>query len=168
MPGKVYYQELEDWNRNAAFYEQQNESPFQQILLEQMTQTYGLSDCGGMLLDLGGGVGSFASRLDGAGTVALCVDFSMEMLLAARRRNPRIRCLCASADSLPFRESSFAAAVCNGTLHHVKVQDLLPEAVKELVRVLRPGATLCIQDRHNGAMSNLAEAALGSLKTMHR
>ena len=73
-------------------------------------------------------------------------DASPEMLAVARRNLaafPNVELRQASGDRLPLPDGALDAAFANMYLHHA------PDpagAIKELVRVLRPGGVLCLTD----------------------
>ena len=74
------------------------------------------------------------------------VDQSPEMLDEARRRlaaEPRVRLVEASAQQLPFEDASFDGLTAAYLLRYL---DDLPAGLRELGRVLRPGATAALLD----------------------
>lgn len=96
------------------------------------------------ILDIGAGTGSTTRRLmrryPRARFVAL--DLAPDMLRRARRRAPllqRLRCVCADAESLPFREARFDLVFSNLALQWINDLD---RVFREVQRVLRPGGVL--------------------------
>jgi SAM-dependent methyltransferase len=89
----------------------------------------------GALLDVGCGTGSYAAGFASLGWDYSGVDASEDMLRRAEAKGVRV--LRADAAALPFEDASFDAAVSIFT--HTDVDDF-PGVVRELVRVLRPGA----------------------------
>jgi len=89
----------------------------------------------GSLIDVGCGTGSYAAGLATLGWDYTGVDASEDMLRRARAKGVTV--IQANATSLPFGDASFDAAVsvCTNT-----DLDDLAAAVREIVRVLRPGA----------------------------
>jgi len=89
----------------------------------------------GSLIDVGCGTGSYAAGLATLGWDYTGVDASEDMLRRARAKGVTV--IQADATSLPFGDASFDAAVsvCTNT-----DLDDLAAAVREIVRVLRPGA----------------------------
>lgn len=89
----------------------------------------------GALIDVGCGTGSYAAGIATLGWDYTGVDASEDMLRRAHAKGAHV--VQADAVSLPFDEASFAAAVsiCTNT-----DLDDLAAAVREIVRVLRPGA----------------------------
>jgi SAM-dependent methyltransferase len=96
-----------------------------------------LGDGSGSLLDVGCGTGSYTAALAERGWDATGVDISEDMLRLARARG--IRAVHADATSLPFDDASFDAAISVFTNTDV---DDLAAVVREIARVLRPGAPL--------------------------
>ncbi|HZE28609.1 MAG TPA: class I SAM-dependent methyltransferase [Gaiellaceae bacterium] len=72
------------------------------------------------------------------------VDQSPEMLAEARRRvGERVRLVEASAEQLPFEDASFDGLTAAYLLRYLND---LPAGLRELGRVLRPGATAALLD----------------------
>ena len=98
---------------------------------------------GGIVLDVGCGVGHDLSRLAALGLTAAGVDTSAVMLSAARRRPAANGARLAQADGarLPFRTGSVDGCRVERVLQHVAD----PAAVVgELRRVLRPGGFVAV------------------------
>jgi SAM-dependent methyltransferase len=89
----------------------------------------------GRLLDLGCGGGSFAVTLRERGWQVVGVDVSDDQLRLARERGVEV--VLADATELPFDDACFDAAVSVFT--HTDMDDFAG-AVREVARVLRPGA----------------------------
>jgi ubiquinone/menaquinone biosynthesis C-methylase UbiE len=89
----------------------------------------------GSLLDVGCGTGAYAAALAALGWEYTGIDASEDMLRRARTKGATV--IRADATSLPFEDASFDAAVsvCTNT-----DLDDLAAAVREVARVLRPGA----------------------------
>lgn len=147
-------QELEDWNTNAAFYQQDEESPLMGLLSSERDGFYPLLP-GQRVLDVGCGTGRTVARLRLRGIDARGVDFAPAMIDAARcEHGLKDRVAVASADDLPFDAGEFDAVIADGVFHHLAVQGRLHESLREIHRVLRPGGTLCCFDR-NGSLASL-------------
>jgi SAM-dependent methyltransferase len=96
-----------------------------------------LGDGSGSLVDIGCGTGSYTAALATHGWDATGVDISEDMLRRAREKG--VRTEQADAASLPFDAASFDAAV--SVLTNTDFDDLAT-VVREIARVLRPGAPL--------------------------
>jgi SAM-dependent methyltransferase len=94
-----------------------------------------LGDGPGALVDVGCGTGSYAAGLAERGWDVTGTDISEDMLRRARAKG--VRAVRADATALPFGDASFDAAVSVFT--HTDVDDFAG-LVREVVRVLRPGA----------------------------
>lgn len=88
----------------------------------------------GRLLDVGCGGGSHTTAFAAAGWDAIGLDVSEAQLGLARERGCEV--VLGRAESLPFADASFDAAVSMWT--HTDVEDW-PAAVREVRRVVRPG-----------------------------
>jgi SAM-dependent methyltransferase len=89
----------------------------------------------GALIDVGCGTGSYATGFASLGWDYTGVDASEDMLRRAEAKGVRV--VRANATALPFEDASFDAAVSIFT--HTDVDDF-GGLVREVVRVLRPGA----------------------------
>jgi SAM-dependent methyltransferase len=72
------------------------------------------------VLDLGCGTGFFLAELERERPGAVGLDISHAMLLVSERYVPGARLVTADAERLPFRERSFDAIFCKGSLHHTR------------------------------------------------
>ena len=97
-----------------------------------------LGDGGGSVLDAGMGPGRLCAELARRGFAVSGVDASSEMVAIARSRVPEAaeRLLQSNLEDLPFASESFEAIVATGVLEYLGV---IPPALSELARVLRPG-----------------------------
>jgi ubiquinone/menaquinone biosynthesis C-methylase UbiE len=95
------------------------------------------------ILDLGCGTGILAARIVRAipGTTVAGCDFSPGMLRHAAARSHRPGWVCGDAQRLPFRSESFDAIACTEAFHWFPDQ---PAALRECLRVLRPGGCLLV------------------------
>ena len=89
----------------------------------------------GRCLDLGCGTGVALESLRRLGWSVVGTDVSEDLLEVARRRG--LETVLASAEALPFEDASFDAGV--SIWMHTDVDDF-QAALRELARVLRPGA----------------------------
>ena len=96
---------------------------------------------GDLLLDIGGGTGRVAQHLAAAGVRVLVVDPSPSMLNATRAKGlPGVRAL---AEQLPFAHDSIERILIVDAFHHFARQEM---AAQELMRVLKPGGRLVIEE----------------------
>lgn len=97
---------------------------------------------GALVLDLACGTGDFSRLVEKRGAVAVGCDLTHNMLRAAKQRglkNP----VCGDALRLPFPDATFDAAfVGYGVRNFPRIQ----EAIGEIHRVLKPGATFTTLD----------------------
>ena len=95
----------------------------------------------GWLLDGGGGTGRVSSHLSSMVDHAVVSDLSRRMLQKALEK--RINPVCAHVERLPFGDGCFDRILVVDALHHFCDQQ---EAIADLLRVLRPGGRLVIEE----------------------
>jgi ubiquinone/menaquinone biosynthesis C-methylase UbiE len=95
----------------------------------------------GVLLDAGGGTGRVASQLRPFVDQLIVSDLSPQMLTQAQAKG--FFCHAAEVQNLPFADGSFERILVVDALHHFGDQR---GAVAELVRVLKPGGRLVIEE----------------------
>jgi ubiquinone/menaquinone biosynthesis C-methylase UbiE len=99
-------------------------------------------DSGSKVLDVGCGTGNNTLLLQKAVDIQVFgLDSSFGMLAEAQEKAPQISFVHASADSIPFRPSSFDMLFMTEVVHHLPSMD---DAMQEMSRVLRPDGRLCI------------------------
>jgi malonyl-CoA O-methyltransferase len=104
------------------------------------------------VLDHGCGTGRHALRLAERGARVTAVDFSAGMLAKAKRKPfaERVRFLVHDVhEELPFERASFERVVCALVLDHVRD---LEGALRDMLRVLRPGGAVVITVMHPALM----------------
>jgi ubiquinone/menaquinone biosynthesis C-methylase UbiE len=113
----------------------------------------------GWLLDGGGGTGRVSSHLNGLAGHIVVSDLSHRMLKKAR--NKKVRPVRAHVENLPFADEFFDRVLVVDALHHFCDQR---EAIGDLLRVLKPGGRLVIEEpdlNHKGVkLLALAEKML--------
>lgn len=93
------------------------------------------------ILDAGCGTGLLSKKLEKYGDVT-GLDFSPEALKFARKR--RVKTKLGSVTKIPFKASTFDAAVCVDVIYHSSIKDDIA-ALKELRRVLKNGGMLILR-----------------------
>jgi SAM-dependent methyltransferase len=130
MSTEARYDGIADWY----------DTEFQPAPLESETWslvTRLLGEPSGSLLDVGCGTGSYTAALAERNWDVTGVDVSQDMLRRAEARG--VRTVQADATSLPFADATFDAAVSIFTSTDM---DDLGAVIREIARVLRPGAPL--------------------------
>lgn len=97
--------------------------------------------CRGTVLDIGGGTGA-VGRLLPPGVRHYCLDNDFAKL-AGRERKGEV--VVGDALNIPLRPESVDFVTCLAVTHHLS-DDELERALRECVRVLRPGGTLLLCD----------------------
>lgn len=121
-----------------------------QALAPQLVEFAGI-DAGQRVLDVGCGPGALTSelvtRLGPSGVAA--VDPSASFVTAAQGRNPGVDVRLAAAESLPFRDGTFDAALAQLVVHFMADPVV---GITEMARVTRPGGTIaaCVWDFAGG------------------
>ncbi|MBD2166093.1 bifunctional demethylmenaquinone methyltransferase/2-methoxy-6-polyprenyl-1,4-benzoquinol methylase UbiE [Calothrix membranacea FACHB-236] len=144
------------FDRIAPIYDQLNNwlSLGQHRIWKEMTIKWSNPQPGDTCLDLCCGSGDIAfglARRVGARGDVYGVDFSANLLAMAKERSqnqypqPPITWVEADVLDLPFEDNKFDAATMGYGLRNVKD---IPRSLKELYRVLKPGAKAAILDFH--------------------
>ncbi len=94
------------------------------------------------MLDAGGGTGRVAGSLRGDVAGIVISDLSAGMLRQARSKAD-LRPVRTHVERLPFGEASFGRVLVVDALHHFCDQR---EAIAELLRVLRPGGRIVVEE----------------------
>jgi len=103
---------------------------------------------GGSVLDVGCGPGIMAESLLALNCTFSGIDPSPNMIAEAQRRfdsTARAHFSIGEAEAIPFPEDSFDAVLCMGVFERVADEG---RALREMVRVLRPGGTLIVTVPH--------------------
>lgn len=121
---------------------------------------------GARILDLGCGTGTFAAMMarENPGCAVVGIDPDPDVLAVAERKaarsGARVELRVAGAEALPFEADSFDTVTSTLAFHHLPPV-VKRAALREALRVLRPGGSLLILDfgRPDGAL----QAILGYL-----
>ena len=97
----------------------------------------------GRMGDLGCGPGHVSAFLAGHGADMIGVDLSARMVEIARERVPEAEFVQGDLRDLPFPDASLAGAVALYSLIHL-APGHVPVAIREIARVLRPGAHVIV------------------------
>lgn len=93
----------------------------------------------GTVFEDGCGLGSYLQRLSAPGNLTIGLDIEFERTLDAAQKNPSV--ICGVGEHLPFPSNSFDLVLSNEVLEHVQNDR---EAVREIVRTLKPGGRLAL------------------------
>jgi SAM-dependent methyltransferase len=131
---EVTQYELETWERCAEEYL----DTFAGFTSQAIPLLVGAAETrpGSHVLDLGSGPGHGSQMFAQSGAVVKGVDFSPQMVEAARRCYPHIMFKEANAEQLPFDNGVFDAVVSNYVVHHLARPGVV---FREISRVLKPG-----------------------------
>lgn len=95
------------------------------------------------VLDLACGTGDLSALLSKSGFNVVGGDFSPQMLLKAKAKNPNIEFVSADAENLPFEDNSVdAVTICFG----IRNFNDRGKALAEIRRVLKPSGILAIAE----------------------
>jgi alkylated DNA repair protein alkB family protein 8 len=96
---------------------------------------------GSLLADVGSGDGKYFGL--NPGVVCIGCDRSWQLLQVSKQ--PNCETFCCDVVTLPLTSDSFDATICVAVLHHLASKDRRVAAIRELVRITRPGGTILIQ-----------------------
>ena len=114
-------------------------------------------DLGPDLLEVGPGPGLTTDllRTRAARLRAIEIDGALAETLGARLRGSNVSVVRGDATAMPFQEKQFSGAVSFTMLHHVPSSDLQDKLLREVRRVLKPGAMLAGTDSRSGFIMRL-------------
>ena len=139
------HRDIARFDRWADTYDR---SYLQQLVFEPVHEALGLA-LGPLdallVLDVGCGTGILTQALARRSARAVGVDPAPRMVAKARENRADVSAtyVVATAESLPFADSSFDAATASFTVHHWRDAG---RGIAELARVLRSGGRLAIAD----------------------
>jgi len=103
-------------------------------------------DSNSKLLEVGCGAGMFLIPLSGRLEQVVGCDLSSTMLARARRMKPALQLQSAEANHLPYAAANFDAVLVYSVFHYFPSDEYAGQALRELLRVCRPGGRIWIAD----------------------
>lgn len=100
---------------------------------------------GSRVLDVGIGTGAFAGLLAARGARIWGIDPSPRMREACTRAHPGFSVAAGTFTAIPHADVAFDLAISSFAFHEVPVSER-PAAGAEVLRVLKPGGSLCLLD----------------------
>ncbi len=95
------------------------------------------------IADLGAGNGYVANKIADQSKALVAIEPDVKRARHMHRTYPKLDCVLAVGEAVPFRDSSFEKSYAKKSLHHVTD---LERALHELNRILRPDGALVIQE----------------------
>ncbi|MDI6803491.1 MAG: class I SAM-dependent methyltransferase [Bacteroidota bacterium] len=133
------------FNEVASQWDKMRKSFFSESLREKAFAVAGVQPCK-LAADIGAGSGFITEGLIHKGLKVIAVDQSEAMLAEVRKKFASIAEVdyrLGEAERLPISDENVDFVFANMYLHHV---ELPTEAIKEMVRILKPGGKLIISD----------------------
>jgi ubiquinone/menaquinone biosynthesis C-methylase UbiE len=131
------------WELYFTVYDTLNLSPLYRRLVMRHVELLQPTS-GDVILDAGAGTGNVTRLLAVPGARVIGIDFCEPALVQCRRKVPTAELRQADmTQPLPFESASFDKVACSVTLHFL-APDRQPFALRELLRVLRPGGRLAL------------------------
>ncbi|WP_243867272.1 class I SAM-dependent methyltransferase [Actinophytocola oryzae] len=131
------------YDRVAVDYDEHFRDGYRDKPVELSVLSLFASVVDGPVLEVGCGTGHTTAELVRLGLHVSCVDLSPGMVAVARSALPGLDFAVGSMLALPYADDSFGGVVAFYSTIHVP-DDLLPAAMAELARVLRPGGHLLL------------------------
>lgn len=97
-----------------------------------------------VLLEVGCGAGLILSFLKDRLSQGAGCDFSLSMIQKAKRAFPGMSFCVSEASLLPYPEAYFDRVLCYGVFIYFKSEEYAKTAIRELVRVTKPGGKILI------------------------
>jgi SAM-dependent methyltransferase len=148
---------MDETPHSAAYFGDTRDFWWNRDFLELMSRRWKLGAVG-RVLDIGCGLGHWSACLAPflpAGCELTGVDREARWVDEARHRSaahPHLRCtfVTGEAERLPFADESFDLVTCQTVLIHVREPVV---ALREMLRVLRPGGLLAVAEPNNVAVN---------------
>jgi len=115
--------------------------PLQMIPSFQLIRTWLHPTSRDKILDAGCGTGYLLDFVTPTQATGIGVDVSIDAIRVASSSFPRLSFQVSRLESLPFASLYFDKILCFNVIEHINNQE---KAMKELIRVLKPGGTLVI------------------------
>ncbi|MFN8459900.1 MAG: class I SAM-dependent methyltransferase [Anaerolineae bacterium] len=149
MSSKVYFDGI------APQWDSMQQSFFSEAVREKALAVAG-AQAGQSAADIGAGSGFITAGLLQRGLSVIAVDQSPEMLAQMRQKfgETALDYRLGQAEQLPITNNSLDYAFANMYLHHVESP---AEAIKEMIRTLKPGGKLVITDLDEHSFEFLAQ-----------
>ena len=156
-----------DFNRRAAHYD---DNRWQRLFFEPVHSGLLAALAGDLVphrvLDVGCGTGRLLERLARSWPEAemIGVDPAPGMVEVARAKHQgdaRFRFEIAAAEELPFSDATFDLALSTVSFHHWSNP---LRGLREVARVIRPGARLFLADAYPGGVLRLLAPVIGRLR----
>jgi ubiquinone/menaquinone biosynthesis C-methylase UbiE len=121
---------------------------WKRTLEQRIPWVLGGANLGQNVLEIGPGPGLTTDllRSNVARIIALEIDPALARLLQARSRDSNVRVVRGDATLMPFQNAQFSGAVSFTMLHHVPSKELQDKLLREVRRVLMPGAIFAGMD----------------------
>lgn len=150
MDNETYYDEFAEW------YEKERHDGYHAFIDRLETNLILPHSAGKEVLEIGCGTGLILQRVASVAERAVGMDLSAGMLEHARKRGLEV--VKADATDLPFEDESFDLVYSFKVLAHVQEIDL---ALREMVRVTRPGGRLILEFYNRLSLRYLAKRLAG-------
>ncbi len=147
----------DSYDRIAAAYAAHFADEYADLPVERSVLELFASVVAGPVLDVGCGTGMATGYLHGLGVPVAGVDLSPGMLEVARGKLPDVTFEVGSMLDLPHDDASFGGVLAWYSTIHVP-DELLPTALSELARVLRPGGHLLLAFQVGDVPLHMTEA----------
>ncbi len=92
---------------------------------------------GGVILDIGGGAGSYTQHFSEKGYKAIDLDLSNKMLTEAQTRYPDLPLVRSKLEAVPIQSNVADGIWCHAALQHIPPEEA-KDVIKEFSRVLKP------------------------------
>ena len=141
------------FDKIASSYDEQFPRHIREYLLRKKTRLtvktlkkYGISQGSG--IDLGCGTGWYLKIISEYGYRMIGIDNSASLVEIAKKNNEGLNSLIENGDilALRFNSESFDFAYCINSLHHLRNDDELSTALREIRRILKKGGMLIIHE----------------------
>jgi len=117
-----------------------------------------------VILELGAGYGYVAGNVANQSREVIAVEPAQKKVQHMHNTYPRLDCILAVGEAIPFRDSSFQKCYAKKSLHHMTDVD---QAMGELNRIIKPTGYLFVNELKPGGRWKIIDWIERKIRNVH-
>lgn len=142
LKGRVFMKNTKDFDKVYKYYDKFM-AIFNLYKLKEIEDVANIDE-DEVIVDIGGGTGSFAHHICNSCNTIYVLDESEKMLSKVEERG-NVKVIQGNALSTPFESGSIDTVIMSDVFHHIKEQE---ELIGEISRILKKNGKIVIMDFH--------------------